>query len=770
MLNKIKKSFLFLFIFISVVTLNVFATNNLLYQEEVAPGVIRYKYEIKNGSKKAMANVVKVDLNNPYIKINTVAGKGTYTNKATVSQMADRTNAVALVNGDFFSMQMQGVPLGASMIDGQIKSSPAVLTDIWSFGIDTNNTAFIDMTKFIGKVTAPNGKSYPIAGLNKASYWYQPSKEYSHESKIQMYDSFWSSKSRGDKTAGEVLLSSDNVVEQIVFRKNLDMKIPKGKKVLQVSGGSERYIKENVKVGDKLNITTNIEPNRNWKMMIGGHALLVENGAVKNYTKDINSIGGTRARTAVGISQDGKTVFIASVEGRTKRSKGASLKELSQFMLDLGSYKAMNLDGGGSSAMVVRELGDLKRTRVTNPEKNAGERAVVNGLGVFNTTKNTGVIVNGKLDGETDLIVGQQTDFKLKSAWDKFLNPIDIKGRNYSLQENSGGKNILNGGTYLALNPGTFKLNVNTDKGESFTKDINIKDINSYESINAKTDKARVKDGDVLGVKIEGKYKNKNINISPRVAKFEFVDMDANIDPNTFKIKVNKLGDAPKIKVSVGNKSSEINLFDKDSKIIKMTVGSLNYSVNDKALKLDSKPFIKNSRTLVPVRFIVEAIGGKVEWDGEQRIVIINSGNDTIKLPINSKTISVNGEEKTIDQAAVIANDRTFVPVRFVAESLNMNVSYNDKTREIFIISKKSKEALKSQGQSQTQSDEQIKNQNANANQNVVNNSENKVENNKENQNINSNKNLPTVNNENSDKNAENNEQNKTESGSLIFD
>ena len=44
-----------------------------------------------------------------------------------------------------------------------------------------------------------------------------------------MYDSFWTSKSRGDSTAGEILLSENNVVEQIVYRKNLDMKIPNGK-------------------------------------------------------------------------------------------------------------------------------------------------------------------------------------------------------------------------------------------------------------------------------------------------------------------------------------------------------------------------------------------------------------------------------------------------------------------------------------------------------------------------------------------------------------
>lgn len=741
MVYKIKRYFLISLVLFVLITTNVFAENKLLYQEEVAPGVVRYKYEIKNGSRKAVANVIKVDLNNPHIKINTVAGKGTYTNKGTVTQMADRTNAVAMVNGDFFSMQLQGVPLGASIIDGDMKSSPAVLTDIWSFGIDTNNTAFIDMTKFIGKVTAPNGNSYPIAGLNKASYWYQPSKEYSHESKIQMYDSFWSSKSRGDKTAGEVLLSKDNIVEKIVFRKNIDTKIAEGKKVLQVSGGSERFVRDNIKVGDKLNISTNIEPNRNWKMMVGGHALLVENGTIKEYTKDVNSIGGTRARTAVGISKDGKTVYITSVEGRTKRSQGASLKELSKFMLDLGSFKAMNLDGGGSTAMVVRELGDVKRTRVINPERNSGERAVVNGLGVFNTTKNTGVIINGKIDGNTDLVVGEQTEFKLKSAWDEFLNPIDISGRNYSLSENSGGKNILNGRSYLALTPGTYTLNIKTDKQESFEKQINIKDINAYQEIFASTDNSRIKPGDVLTVKVQGKLDGRKINISPRVVKYDFVDMDATIDTNTFKIKINSVGDNPKIVANVGNKTSEIKLYDKDSKIIKMQVGSSNYSVNGKALKLDSKPFIKNSRTLVPVRFIVEAMGGKVDWDAENRVVLISSGKDSIKLPINSNTMAVNGKEIAIDQPAIISSDRTFVPVRFIAESLNMIVNYDEKDRQIEIISKKENKNIIEQENSNVEVDNnlqhnkqtspEINNHNNNANKEMQN-VENGIQNNKE--------------------------------------
>ena len=746
-MNK-KRISLVMLLFLMTISTNVFAANKLLFQEPIAPGVVRYKYEVTRDKKNAQTNVVTVDLNNPYIKINTVAGGGTYTNKATVSQMADRTNAVALVNGDFFTMQLQGVPLGASIIDGDMKSSPAVLTDIWSFGIDENNTAFIDSTKFVGSVTAPNGKSYTIDGLNKTVYWYQPSKEYSHESKIQMYNSFWSSKSRGDKTAGEVLLSEDNVVEQIVYRKNIDMKIPEGKKILQVSGGSERFMRENVKVGDKLQINTNIEPNRNWKMMIGGHALLVENGAIKKYTKDVNSIGGVRARTAVGISQDGKTVYIVSAEGRTNRSPGLSLNELSQFMLDLGAFKAMNLDGGGSTAMAVRNLGDLKRTRVTNPERNAGERKVVNGLGVFNTTTNTGVISDVKFESDLNTIVGEQLNLKLKSGWDEFLNPIDIKDRTYTVTDNSNGANILNGLSYLSLTPGSYNLSVITDKGENINKEINVADLSAYTKFNIDTKNKIIKRGMTLSLDTSGEYKGRKIKISPRVINYSFEDMTASVDPNTFNINIQDYGRNPKIIAKLGDKTSTLSLYDENTKLIKMKINDVNYSINGEAKKMDAKPFIKNDRTLVPLRFIVEAIGGEVNWDNDNRLVTVNSKGKTIELPIDSKTIKIDGQDVNIDQAAIIKGDRTFVPIRFIAENLDMVVNYINDTREIEISSFEDKKSDNNadmtqaldeknaatnnsqKGQNNTKNTNNSQNANANANKNKNANNSNAAKNN----------------------------------------
>ena len=748
-MNK-KRISLVMLLFLMTISTNVFAANKLLFQEPIAPGVVRYKYEVSRDKKNAQTNVVTVDLNNPYIKINTVAGGGTYTNKATVSQMADRTNAVALVNGDFFTMQLQGVPLGASIIDGDMKSSPAVLTDIWSFGIDENNTAFIDSTKFVGSVTAPNGKSYPIDGLNKTFYWYQPSKEYSHESKIQMYNSFWSSKSRGDKTAGEVLLSEDNVVEQIVYRKNIDMKIPEGKKILQVSGGSERFMRENVKVGDKLQINTNIEPNRNWKMMIGGHALLVENGAIKKYTKDVNSIGGVRARTAVGISQDGKTVYIVSAEGRTNRSPGLSLNELSQFMLDLGAYKAMNLDGGGSTAMAVRNLGDLKRTRVTNPEKNAGERKVVNGLGVFNTTTNTGVISDVKFESDLNTIVGEQLNLKLKSGWDEFLNPIDIKDRTYTVTDNSNGANILNGLSYLSLTPGKYNLSVITDKGENINKEIDVADLSAYTKFNIDTKNKIIKRGMTLSLDSRGEYNGRKVKISPRVINYSFEDMTASVDPNTFNINIQDYGRNPKIIAKLGDKTSTLSLYDENTKLIKMKINDVNYSINGEGKKMDAKPFIKNDRTLVPLRFIVEAIGGEVNWDNDNRLVTVNSKGKTIELPIDSKTIKIDGQDVNIDQAAIIKGDRTFVPIRFIAENLDMVVNYINDTRVIEISSFEDKKVENNADLTPALEDNNSATNNSEKAQNNTNN-----KNNSQNANANVNKNK-NANNSNAAKNAGN--------------
>ena len=98
-------------------------------------------------------------------------------------------------------------------------------------------------------------------------------------------------------------------------------------------------------------------------------------------------------------------------------------------------------------------------------------------------------------------------------------------------------------------------------------------------------------------------------------------------------------------------------------------------------------PYIKDGRTLAPIRAILEALGMAVSWDGATKTATAVKGDISISVTINSNIAIVNGVEKTLDVAAEITNDRTFVPVRFFAEALNMKVDWNPYTKTVEIKS-----------------------------------------------------------------------------------
>jgi hypothetical protein len=125
----------------------------------------------------------------------------------------------------------------------------------------------------------------------------------------------------------------------------------------------------------------------------------------------------------------------------------------------------------------------------------------------------------------------------------------------------------------------------------------------------------------------------------------------------------------------------------KDSKVIKLTIGKLQASVNGKAYTLDAAPYVNidAGRTLVPIRFVSEAIGAGVKWIPETKKVIITDGGKEINLTIGSRDVLVGGEKQTIDCVATIQSDRTFVPLRFVSETLEAQVNYKAETKEIII-------------------------------------------------------------------------------------
>lgn len=97
-------------------------------------------------------------------------------------------------------------------------------------------------------------------------------------------------------------------------------------------------------------------------------------------------------------------------------------------------------------------------------------------------------------------------------------------------------------------------------------------------------------------------------------------------------------------------------------------------------------PFIlPPGRTMVPLRFISEAFGAKVEWDGATRTVTITWGSKTIKLTIGVYIAKVDGKDVKLDVAPVIREGRTFVPIRFISEAFGADVKWDATERKITI-------------------------------------------------------------------------------------
>ncbi|MFR6436610.1 MAG: stalk domain-containing protein [Peptoniphilaceae bacterium] len=108
--------------------------------------------------------------------------------------------------------------------------------------------------------------------------------------------------------------------------------------------------------------------------------------------------------------------------------------------------------------------------------------------------------------------------------------------------------------------------------------------------------------------------------------------------------------------------------------------------VNGKEVKTDSPAFIKDGRTMVPVRFISEALGLKVGWDQKTRTVTVGEGASSMKLTIGSKAIvRADGKKTAIDVAAMIKGGRTMVPIRAIGELSGAKVDWNAANRQVII-------------------------------------------------------------------------------------
>ncbi|PYY25294.1 copper amine oxidase N-terminal domain-containing protein [Paenibacillus illinoisensis] len=123
------------------------------------------------------------------------------------------------------------------------------------------------------------------------------------------------------------------------------------------------------------------------------------------------------------------------------------------------------------------------------------------------------------------------------------------------------------------------------------------------------------------------------------------------------------------------------------------TLGKLNEKAGKKnGVKLyvngegtDAEPFIKKGNTFVPFRAIAETLNAEVTWNPEERSITVTKDGVSIKLVVDSKTATVNGQNVSLDAPATITKGSTYVPVRFISEALRATVLWEEQSRTVVV-------------------------------------------------------------------------------------
>jgi trimeric autotransporter adhesin len=465
-----------------------------------------WKTDRKGQEVSVHANVVQIDLQNPYVKLDAMTGTGgQYTKKQTVMGMAAETGAVAGVNGDFYNTQAEGVPIGPQITDGKLMATPPYLPGFYSFAVTKDRKPIVDLFTFQGKIISKDGSTYPLGGINKTYYWFEPSGRHSMIDGLFMYTNAWGQEDRSNDgvTSPTEVLVVNNVVVQIVQDDILHMVAPKDGYILRSAGKAAEFVMKHMKVGDTIKVDYTLLPldptktydYKSFQMMIGGHTIMVDEGKPAEFSREVASLAGYRSRTAIGYSKDQRYIYLITADN-SGDSKGLSMSELQTFMIQVGVWKGMNLDGGGSTQMVARPQWETG-LQLINATEYGSERKVVNGLGVYSLAPK-GQVKSIKIEGPEVLFVGETVEFSLKGL-DEYYNPVAEKDI-HPIWQTSAALQQTGDNTFKALQKGKLSLQVKAGAA-NVTKELQIVGREDLTELKVEAFPAILREGETITLK-----------------------------------------------------------------------------------------------------------------------------------------------------------------------------------------------------------------------------------------------------------------------------
>ncbi len=385
--------FLFLLILSCLIAINVNAQKKG-GETEIAPGIFHKK--IVNPKDTLVINIIKINLQSGKYKIEAVKAGNLLRETETTSSVCENLtdegyDVIAGINADFFKADgeiINNMISFGNFVKAVTGSPYDTKKYIYSqFALSPDNKPWIEQFSFNGRVIFNDNISARLKRINSVT----------DSASITLYNHFNGSEtpSENNNYNSEVILfklkkSGDTLFAKVkspVFHGG-GTAIPEAGYVLSGNNFYAALIDSLTQPGDTLKLLLQFAPDFGpFETLTGGWPRLIKDG--KNYAIYADSLEGTftrfstvkHPRTGIGFSKDSTTFFMFTVDGRQESSSGMSLYDFADLMISEGVYQGLNLDGGGSTTMVIQNK------VINNPSDFTGERAVGSSLLVIRKKK-----------------------------------------------------------------------------------------------------------------------------------------------------------------------------------------------------------------------------------------------------------------------------------------------------------------------------------------------------------------------------------------------
>ncbi|WP_343796163.1 phosphodiester glycosidase family protein [Bacillus carboniphilus] len=444
----------------------------------IGPGITYQNQTIVKQDKKQSINVVEVDLANQFTELELSVPEKLGERDTTTVQANKNSyeghRVVGAINGSFFDMS-SGLPMYLIAQDNKIINSGFIasgksnyVSEPIAFGIDANGKAKIDLFNMNLRI-AWDGDNKPATGVNKVRnenelVIYTPDHEggYTNTNPYGMEFVVETNQDLRDGVHfGDIFTGTIQKIRR--YGDTTNTAIPSNSFVVSFHGEMWMNRLSHLQIGDRIQFTADIDTA--WKdasYIMASGPQLVKNGQVY-ITMDENSTKAKaiEPRSALAVDSTGQKVYLVTVDGRQPGfSEGMSMRQFAEYLVSIGVDRAINLDGGGSTTLGVRKLGDTWVTLANSPS-GGRERAVSTALNVVSTAPiGQPTIIKSVKKQEGKLLVGSSVGTVTQYVLDKYYNPLNIDSTNLKYSVSGGIASADENGVITGLKAGTGSITV----------------------------------------------------------------------------------------------------------------------------------------------------------------------------------------------------------------------------------------------------------------------------------------------------------------------